>query len=161
MSIVKSFSVGVGDIFYIKHGTNNFTIIDCFLSDENKEDIVNEIKAAKFGKYITRFISTHPDQDHIKGLQYLDDETNIVNFYAVKNNAKKEVESDDFKRYCELRDSDKVFHLERGCSRKWMNQEGNNDKGEFIGSSGINILWPIISNQYFLDALKFAISLFV
>jgi hypothetical protein len=28
MSIVKSFSVGEGDMFYIKHGSSNFTIID-------------------------------------------------------------------------------------------------------------------------------------
>ena len=29
MSIVKSFSVGNGDMFYINHGSDNFTIIDC------------------------------------------------------------------------------------------------------------------------------------
>jgi hypothetical protein len=29
MSIVKSFSVGDGDMFYIKHNSDNFTTIDC------------------------------------------------------------------------------------------------------------------------------------
>ena len=156
MSIVKSFSVGNGDTFYIKHGTRNFSIIDCCLSDDNKKKIVDEIKREKSGKDITRFISTHPDQDHIQGLRYLDDEIDILNFYTVKNNTTKEDETDDFIRYCELRDSDKVFYLEKGCSRKWMNQEGNDDNGKFIGSSGINILWPKTSNQHYKDALKTA-----
>lgn len=43
MSIIKSFSVGNGDMFYIKHNSDNFSIIDCCLTDDNKEDIVNEI----------------------------------------------------------------------------------------------------------------------
>ena len=30
MSIVKSFSVGEGDMYYIVHNTDNFTVIDCF-----------------------------------------------------------------------------------------------------------------------------------
>ena len=48
MSIVKSFSVGNGDTFYIKHGTRNFSIIDCCLSDDNRKEIVDEIKLANF-----------------------------------------------------------------------------------------------------------------
>ena len=32
MSIVKSLSVGNGDMFYIQHNSDNFTVIDCFLS---------------------------------------------------------------------------------------------------------------------------------
>ena len=156
MSIVKSFSVGNGDTFYIKHRTSNFSIIDCSLSDDNKKRIVDEINREKSGKDITRFISTHPDQDHIQGLLYLNDEIKILNFYTVKNNATKKDETDDFKCYCELRDSYKAFYLEKGCSRKWMNQEGSDDNGKFIGSSGINILWPKTTNQYYKDALETA-----
>ena len=44
MSIVKSFSVGNGDMFYIKHGVDSFTIIDCNMDDSNREFIVTEIK---------------------------------------------------------------------------------------------------------------------
>ncbi|CAM4346215.1 hypothetical protein COEX109129_19890 [Corallococcus exiguus] len=33
MSIIKSFSVGNGDMFYIKHNSDNFTIIDCNLTE--------------------------------------------------------------------------------------------------------------------------------
>ena len=61
-----------------------------------------------------RFISTHPDEDHILGLEYLDDELGLRNFYCIKNNVTKEDESDDFKHYCALRDSDKAFFIRVG-----------------------------------------------
>lgn len=156
MSKVKSFSVGNGDMFYINHSTSNLSIIDCFLSDDNKKTIVDELKSQAIGKEITRFISTHPDEDHIQQLDYLDDQMPIINFYCVKNEATKKDETTGFKRYCKLRDGDKAFYIFKNCSRKWMNQEGNDDNGKYIGSSGINILWPNTENQFFKDALKVA-----
>ena len=151
MSIVKSLSVGNGDMFYIQHNSDNFTVIDCFLSDENKKTIMDEIISKSTDKNITRFISTHPDEDHIKGLEYFNQRKSIVNFYCVENEATKEDESDDFKKYCELRDSDKAFYIKKGCSRKWMNKSD-----EERGSSGINIHWPIRTNPYFIEALEIA-----
>ena len=38
MSVIKSFSVKNGDTFYIKHNSPNFTVIDCNLIDERKEE---------------------------------------------------------------------------------------------------------------------------
>ncbi len=150
MSIVKSFSVGEGDMFYIKHNSDNFTIIDCCMSDDNRDSIIDEIKSESKNKRITRFISTHPDDDHIRSLSDLDDEMNFLNFYCVKNEATKSDETTDFDRYCELRDSSKkAFYLKKGCSRKWMNQSS-----EERGSAGINILWPITSNEYYKEALE-------
>ncbi len=154
MSIIKSFSVGDGDMFYIKHGSSNFTIIDCCLSDENKKEIVGEVKEEKKGKSITRFISTHPDEDHIQQLDYLDNEIEILNFYCVKNSATKSEVTVGFKRYKELRDSDKAFYIYKGCSRKWMNKSGKGDSGVDYGSSGINILWPDVNNEYYKAELK-------
>jgi beta-lactamase superfamily II metal-dependent hydrolase len=111
--IVKSFSVGEGDMFYIKHGTSNFTIIDSFLTEENKDTIVNELIAQKKGKDIVRFISTHPDDDHIGGLMYLDDKIGILNFYCVKNEYNKE-NTEDYTRYYALRDDNKTaFYLSK------------------------------------------------
>lgn len=52
MSIIKSFSVGEGDMFYIKHNSSNFSIIDCSLDDDNKEEIVDEIISEFSGKDI-------------------------------------------------------------------------------------------------------------
>ncbi len=43
MSLIKSISVGNGDMFYIKHESSNFTIIDCNMDDTNKETITDEI----------------------------------------------------------------------------------------------------------------------
>lgn len=150
MSIVKSLSVGDGDLFYIKHGTDNFSIIDCCLPEEDRESIVKEIKSESKSKNVIRFISTHPDDDHIEGLDYLDGKMEILNFYCVKNKATKSDDTDDFKKYCELRDSDKkAFYLYKGCKRRWMNQ--SNDKR---GQSGINILWPITDNEHYKKALK-------
>ena len=72
MSVIKSFSVGDGDMFYIKHNSDNFSIIDCCMNEDVEESIVNELKRESEGKEIVRFISTHPDGDHIRGLQYLE-----------------------------------------------------------------------------------------
>lgn len=43
MSIIKTLSVGNGDMFYIKHGSDNFTIIDCNIIDDLQKQIVEEI----------------------------------------------------------------------------------------------------------------------
>jgi beta-lactamase superfamily II metal-dependent hydrolase len=153
MSIVKSLAVGNGDMFYIRHGSDNFTIIDCCMSEEDQDGIVNELKSEARGKVIRRFISTHPDEDHIRGIIYLDDNMPINNFYCVDNEATKDDETDSFKRYCALRDSSKAFYVSEGCTRHWMNLSDNER-----GSAGINIWWPDISNADFKDALQDAKS---
>ena len=68
MSIVKSFSVGEGDTFYIKHVSDSFSIIDCNLVDDRRDEIIEELNEQSSDKNIIRFISTHPDEDHIYGL---------------------------------------------------------------------------------------------
>ena len=150
MSIVKSFSVGAGDMFYIDHNTDNFTTIDCCYADEeSKSANFAEIKKLAEAKGITRFISTHPDEDHIKGLVDFCKQIGITNFYCVENKAIKGGETDNFKKYCELRDSSKAYYVERGCERKWLNLPGSERHG-----SGINFLWPIVSNEDFKKALE-------
>ena len=159
MSIIKSFSVcddngEAGDMFYIKHNSSNFTIIDCCLNCEDRESIVSEIIDEKRNKNIIRVISTHPDEDHICGLDFLDDRIGIVNFYCVENKASKESESESesFKHYCTLRDGKHHYYVEKGCSRCWMN-ENDGPNGKNYGSSGINFLWPILSNGDYQDGL--------
>lgn len=149
MSIIKSFSVDNGDMFYIDHNSPNFTIIDCNINDGNRKEILKEIKDKINYNEISRFISTHPDEDHIKGLEFIDDEIGITNFYCVKNNAEKEVITSSFKKYKELRDSDRAFYIEKNCERKWMNI-GDDTRN----SSGINILWPNTDNIDFQKELE-------
>lgn len=151
MSKVKSFSVGEGDMFYVKHGSDNFSIIDCCLSDDNKIGIINELKAESKDKNVCRFISTHPDEDHIQQLDYLDDKMPIRNFYVVKNDVEKDEETSGSKRYCTLRDGDKSYNISKGYRRKWMNMYD-----EERGSSGINILWPNLENKFFKEVLESA-----
>jgi len=149
MIIIKSFAVGHGDMFYINHGSDNFTMIDCCLSDDNADEVLTELKALRAKKTIARFISSHPDDDHLRGLEYLEATVGIENFYCVKNAAKKDDETVSFSTYCELRDDPKkAFYLFKGCSRRWMNQDGDGR-----GAAGINILWPDVSNVEFKAAL--------
>ena len=149
MSRIKSYSVGDGDMFYIDHNSDNFTIIDCCLDDDTKYSILDEISNLNAKKGVTRFISTHPDEDHIQGLVDLDDKIGILNFYCVKNGTTKEDESASFRRYRKLHYSDKAFYIYKGCSRRWMNLNS-----EERGNSGIDILWPNRNNEYFKKALQ-------
>lgn len=152
MSRVRSFSVGNGDMFYIKHNSDNFTTIDCCNSSAlNRFIIFEEISNESIGKTIKRFISTHPDEDHIRGLKAYNAKFSIVNFYCVKNEATKEDESEDFEEYCKLRDGEHHFYLHNGCRRKWMNE----DDGTY-GSSGIRCIWPDTNNPDYHEALQIA-----
>lgn len=149
MAMVRSFTVGEGDMFYIKHNSDNFTIIDCQLFGEHKEWLVEELQTESKNKGVVRFISTHPDEDHIEGIEYLDEQMPIRNFYVVKNDATKTDESNSFKHYCKLRDGDKAFYVKKGCERRWMNASD-----EVRKTAGINIFWPDTSNKHFKAALQ-------
>lgn len=149
MSIIRSYSVGNGDMFFIKHNSDNFTIIDCCMDDLTEDVIVQDLKNHSSDKQITRFISTHPDDDHIRGLAFLHKKMNPLNFYCVKNRATKPEETEDFNQYCALRDdATRAFYLTRGCSRKWLNQDS-----EERGSAGLHVLWPITTNEYYQEEL--------
>ena len=145
MSIIKSLSVGNGDLFYIRHNSDSFTIIDCNLPEDRIDAISAELVNAAEGKGIKRFISTHPDEDHIHGIEVVDNLNLCLNFYCVKNSAAKDVETDSFKRYKMLRDHEsRAFYISKGCSRRWMNESS-----EERGSAGIEILWPDVDNACF------------
>ena len=150
MSTIKSFSVGNGDMFYINHSSDNFSIIDCNLDASNRKSIMNEICELGKTKGIMRFISTHPDEDHFHGIKYFDEQFHIYNFYCVKNEATKTDDSESFDYYCSLRDdSERAYYIYKGCHRKWMNKSN-----EERDCSGINILWPDIDNADFKEQLQ-------
>src|SRR5689334_18237305 len=106
MAVVKSFAVGNGDMFYIEHNSDNFTMIDCDLSEENADRIIAELRDVSARKGIARFICTHPDDDHFGGIERLDDALGIVNLYVVRNQAIKDTDTPSFQRYCHLRDGE-------------------------------------------------------
>ena len=139
-------------MFYIKHDSNNFTVIDCYLKEgdganDRKDEIIKEIKQQSNGR-ICRFISTHPDNDHIRGIELLDDEWEILNFYAVSNSHPKDESDASLSRYQWLL-ANKNFAIERGITRRWLNDDDNTN-----GSSGLNFLWPDVNNEDFKKALK-------
>ncbi len=152
MSIIKSYYVDRGkeirgDMFYIQHNSKNFTLIDCCLrnTDERRDRIIEEIQKMSKGR-VCRFISTHPHEDHICGIEYLNKKWPITNFYAVANN--RTGDDDSFKAYIEIKEKHN-YPLKRGISRKWLNE-----RNEDNDSSGIFILWPVLSNQESQMALK-------
>lgn len=154
MSVIKSMSVGYGDMFYIRHKSGNFTMIDCMLPTDEawRRVIVDELVQQSKDKEIQRFISTHPDQDHVQGLEYLDSRMGLLNFYSVKNAVVKDDPTRDLEYYCELRDNTKkAFYIYKGCSRRWMNKSS-----EERGQAGINMLWPDTSNADYRAALDAA-----
>lgn len=151
MSIVKSFATGEGDSYYIRHANDNFTIIDCRIADD-RDDIIDEIREQSAGKGLTRFLSTHPDDDHICGLARLDDALGIRNFHLVDNEATKPDYTVDFERYCEFRDDPgRVYYLYKGVTRCWLN-----DSNEVRSSSGIMVLWPDTNNEAFKNVQRSA-----
>lgn len=149
MSVIESFAVGEGDSFYIKHNSDNFTIIDASLPDSRRDEILQEIKNESQSKGIVRVIATHPEADHVGGLQYLDDVIGILNFYCVRNQARTDSNHPGVQRYRELHNSKKAFYIRKGCERRWMNKNS-----EERGSAGINILWPDRTHDSFKTALE-------
>lgn len=153
MSEIKSLSAGNGDMFYINHNSDNFSMIDCNIADNRKSEILDEVKNLAGKKDIVRFISTHSDQDHIQGIEYLDELKLIPNFYYVDNNVSKPTETKSFKKYKELRGSSRAYKISKGCKRKWMNMSDDE-----CGSAGISVLWPDLANETFQNALQDAES---
>lgn len=156
MSIVKSYSFPEGDIrgdmFYIKHDSQNFTVIDCYLKDGDgnnarKYEIISEIERESTDR-VCRFISTHPDNDHIAGIEDLDYFWKITNFYAVDNNRPKD-DNDHSLTFYHFLLANKNFAIKRDIRRAWLNESSDEN-----GGSGINFLWPDLENEKFKQALK-------
>ena len=157
MSIVKSFSFPKGEIrgdtYYIKHGSDSFTVIDCYLltnsehaENNRQKEIIDEIVKESSGR-IRRFISTHPDHDHIAGIEELFRRWSTENFYAVSNDIPADKDDTSLTKYIELK-KEHNYAIKEGIRRKWLN-----DGDEEHGSSGINFKWPILTNTEFKEAL--------
>ena len=84
------------------------------------------------------FISTHPDNDHVNGLERFSD--SISTFYCVDNNVNK-TDTNSLKEYIKLRDSGKCCNIEKGTVLNYFN-------------SVIRILWPDVTNKKFKEALE-------
>lgn len=157
MSYVKSFAFTEGDIrgdmFYIRHDSKSFTLIDCNLNvdKKRKEEIVAEVVRASKGKSIRRFILTHPDKDHYHGLADLWNVWTTSNVYMVKNEKPLDEADADAVQCKALRDSSGICWIKAGLKRTYLNRCPDDDEH---GPSGINFLWPIPDNGKFKEVLK-------
>lgn len=139
-------------MFYIKHNSDNFTIIDCYLKEGDnsscrKDEILAEIAEESKDKTIKRFISTHPHNDHILGIELLDAQEEIINFYAVANDIPANPDDESLTKYIDLK-ATKNTPIEEGLRRCWINK-----KDEKRESSGITFQWPKTNVAEFKDAL--------
>lgn len=157
MSIIYSYSFIQGevrgDMFYIKHNNDSFTVIDCNLADGREEEILRTIAHESNGKTIKRFISTHPDKDHIFGLEKLVKVLDLptTNFYAVKNEIPAEKDNPSLEKYMSLMNDATSASIKAGLDRDFLNQD---KAGKGIGSSGIVFYWPDWDNPEFIKALE-------
>ena len=99
------------------------------------------------GQSIFRYVQTHPDFDHMRGLAALEDSgIDVVNFWDIDHSRQwdedRDRESDrpDWDAYQRYRSgrSPKVLNLYRGSTGKYYNQ---NENGE-PGGNGLHILSP-------------------
>ena len=149
MGIIKSFTVGKGDIFYIKHNRSNYTTIDCFLSNENIDGVMNEISNKARSQSITRPISTHPNDGYVYGLEYPEKKVVIANFYCSVDETTQKGQKDSLHKYCDLKDSSKEFYLYGACFCKWIREEVEKEEGNFTSREGVTVLWQDTDNEHF------------
>lgn len=168
MGIVHFMNVKEGDCIWIKHPSGHNTVID--ISNGNSKDEeddslmyensscnhlqkncpVNSIDYLKEYevKNIFRFILTHPDMDHMDGIEKLFSNFEVTNLWDT-DNAKEMDENggwgnykaEDWQFYQEVRKSEKnpkVLHLYAGSKGEFYNrnEDGNS------GADGLYILAP-------------------
>lgn len=166
MSTIHFLNVDEGNCNIIQHDSNRITVIDvCCAHLDTKKSLqtvideafsVNNLKGNYKQKVnpenpivylkklritdIHRYIQTHPDMDHMDGLEVLFNSFNILNFWDTANN-KEMVPGSSFGSYSESdwefykkirksTESPKVLHLTSGMS------------GEFYDNDGLIILAP-------------------
>lgn len=180
MPIVHFLNVNCGDCSIIQHGSGRNTVIDVCNAKplaplelfygmmqgsqatlekgvngnfNQKKYPVNPIAYMKDHGIdsIWRFIATHPDMDHLDGIQALFEALPPANFWDTDNNCEKEFgdgsnggfSEDDWKFYKKLRDDKptqipKRLTLFAGNNGQFWNRDENNN----AGADGITILAP-------------------
>lgn len=138
-------NVGKGNCTIIDFPSGRLTVIDTDNSrnsDENDlTDPIDYIKEKFPNRDIFRLIITHPDMDHLSGMEEIDTNFSIINFWDTENNKKmsdKELDDssydkEDWKTYQKYRISEtspKALFLYR------------NGTGDYWNGDGIKILSP-------------------
>lgn len=109
-------NVGKGNCTVIQFPSGKIAIIDIDNSkiddeDDILQDPIDFLDKKYSGKSIFRFILTHPDMDHMSGIDELFDNRKIYNFWDTEHDKELDTETDDFgpfntddwKRYQDIR----------------------------------------------------------
>lgn len=112
-------NVGKGNCTVIQFPNNRLSIVDIdnsHIADEDDvlTDPIEFLKSEYPNKDIFRFILTHPDMDHMTGLEELFNLRTIYNFWDTDNDKEIDIDSDNFgpynkedwTRYLQVRESE-------------------------------------------------------
>lgn len=144
---VHFLNVGKGNCTVIKFPSGNFAVIDIDNSriDDDEDVLQNPIEFLR-EKYpnesIFRFVLTHPDMDHMSGLDELHRNRTISNFWDTDNNKKVDLEKlklggykkEDWEAYQTLRDSEK--------NPKSLQYYQDTDPTSYWKEDGVKVLAP-------------------
>jgi beta-lactamase superfamily II metal-dependent hydrolase len=84
----------------IKYSNGKKMVIDCNITEENKDAIISFLIEKTFSK-IDIFINSHRDSDHLRGIKFLDDNIPIAEIWD--NGVSGTTDATDYKEYMELR----------------------------------------------------------
>lgn len=140
-------NVGKGNCTVIKFPSGNLAVVDIDNSkidddDDVLQDPIKFLNDTYPGQSIFRFVLTHPDMDHMSGLDELHNNRNITNFWDTDHN--KEMDTDkmhlggykkeDWEKYQELRTKDE--------NPKTLNFYQGGNPQSYWKEDGVTILGP-------------------
>lgn len=152
MSICKIhfLNVGNGDCIIIEHQTGRISVIDICKGNSSNSNIglssesnfnyqeyptasIEYIKTILGNKPIFRFILTHPDMDHMDGIEKLFTECEVINFWDTQhckdlsNNNFEKYKKEDWKFYERIRELDsapKTLKIYKGYEADYYTEDG-------------------------------------
>ncbi len=165
MPKIHCLTVGQGDCTLIQHGSGRVSMIDICGGNSEDEDIellirsiledvkgnfrmcnspTNPLKYLKENGFteIWRYISTHPDMDHLDGFNALMNQFSVYNFWD--QGARKEkpnfcgtpYREEDWDRYVKVRDGredgTQVIKVQQGSTLKFANEDDQAGHGDCI-----------------------------
>lgn len=97
-------NVGKGNCTVIQFPSDNLSIVDIDNSriddeDDVLQDPIEFLNEVYPRKNIFRFILTHPDMDHMSGIDELFQTRSVINFWDTENEKSLDVDSDEFGPY--------------------------------------------------------------
>jgi competence protein ComEC len=139
-------NVGKGNCTVIDFPSGNLTVIDTDNSRNSEEndltDPVEYIKEKFPNRPIFRLIVTHPDMDHLSGMEEIDDNFSVLNFWDTENNKKLSDEDLDNAPYYEKEDWKTYQKYRKSESEPKCLFLYRNGTGDYWNSDGIKILSP-------------------